>query len=288
MASSLRQRINIKYFMVGYLSLLLLVASVLSGDLTRFLYGLVTVALYAAFDLGWTKLRDHVWYLPVSSWISGLVLANVGPPNPSLWLLVLLPLIAVVGKQLVHLGKSRHIFNPAGLSLLLVTLFVPVVSWWSASVNVWTLVFVLVGGLIILWRQQRWHVVAAFLLVYALGVMAIAALHGADVQALPEVVWSSFANGALVFFATVMLIEPMTSNFPTRANRITFGALVGLFAVASLVGVSYIPIRDLDPLIFGLLLGNLIACLLFLPTAKKPASAALGSQASQAYTGTKL
>lgn len=268
--SSFRQRINIKYFMLAFLGILLLGAAISSGAPERFLFGLAIVALYASFDLVWTRVRDRVWYVPISSLISGLVLANVGPPVPAWPMLILLPFLAVAGKQLLHLGKARHILNPAGFSLLLISFFAPVVTWWTAAMDVWTLLAVSVVGLFILWRQQRFHVAVTFLFVYALCLTGIALTRGAAVQTLPFILRSALVNGPLIFFATVMLIEPITSSFPTRHKRIAYGALVGIFSACGLLLASNLPMPGFDMLIGGLLLGNLAASLLFLPSALRP------------------
>lgn len=265
----LRQRINIKYFMVGYLGVLLLGASIVSGFPERFLYGLVIVGLYASFDLLWTRLRDKVWYVPVSSWISGLVLANVAIPVLSLPVLVLLPFVAVFSKQALHFGKTRHLFNPAAFSLFVLTGITPVVAWWSASANVWMTLSAAVVGVFILWRQRRFHVFISFSLAYALGLSIFAFVQGLNVQALRFVLESSFLNGAVIFFATVMLIEPITSGFSTYKQRAIYGALVGVFSTLGTFLATAVPIAGLDPLIIGLLLGDLAASLLYLP-AKAP------------------
>ncbi len=264
MFSSFRQRINIKYFMVAYLVVLLLGASVFEGAPGRFLSGLTIVALYAFFDLAWTRVRDRVWYLPVSSWISALVLANVGPPAPPWWILMLLPLVAVAGKQLLHLGKSRHVFNPAGFALLVLTFFSPVISWWTVSMNVWMLILAGAAGLFILWRQERFHVAIAFLFVYTVGETAFLLMQGTNLGTVPFALQSVLWNGPLIFFMTVMLIEPVTSNFPTRGNRIVYGIFVGVFSLVILFIAPRISVNDLDPLVAGLLFGNLAASLLFL------------------------
>jgi len=255
--------------MLAYLGVLLLVAAIRSGATERFLFGLIIVALYALFDLIWTRLRDRVWYVPISSLISGLVLANVGPPVPAWPLLILLPFLAVAGKQLLHLGKARHVLNPAGLSLLLISFFAPVVTWWTAAADVWTLLAVSAVGLFILWRQQRFHVAVTFLFVYALCLSGFALTRGAAIQTLPFILRSALLNGPLIFFATVMLIEPITSSFPTRNTRLAYGALVGIFSVGSLWLASSLPMLGFDLSIGGLLLGNLAASLLFLPSASR-------------------
>ena len=105
----LKKLLNIKYFMVGYLGLLVLFSSLYFKDIKMFASGVLIVLLYAAFDLLWTYTRDRVWYLPVSSWISGFVLTIGALPKPPLVILVALPLIAVASKQLLHFGDRKSV-----------------------------------------------------------------------------------------------------------------------------------------------------------------------------------
>src|SRR3989344_1388608 len=103
--------------------------------------GILIAALYAAFDVLWTYLRDRVWYFPESSLISGLILALVGAPAPAFLLLILMPLLAVISKQLLRFGTGRHIFNPAAFSLVvgpILSVFSPRLiglgpTWWGVS-----------------------------------------------------------------------------------------------------------------------------------------------------------
>ena len=92
---SLKQKFNIKYFMVAYLGGFLAYSSISLGLTDRLFKGLVIVILYALFDLIWTYARDRMWYLPTSSWISGLILSLVAIPAPSIMLIILLPLLDV-------------------------------------------------------------------------------------------------------------------------------------------------------------------------------------------------
>ena len=70
-------------------------------------------------------------------------------------------------------------------------------------------------------------------------------------------------GGPIVFFSTVMLVEPITSGFSARKQRAIYGFLCGFFAITVQVVITFNKI-NLDPLITGLLLGNLTASLLFL------------------------
>lgn len=270
MLSDFKRKINIKYFMVAYLGSLFVFSALLQRLPTYLLAGIAIVILYASFDLLWTRVRDHVWYLPVSSLISGFVLSNVALFNPSLTMVVVLPLLAVSSKQLLHFGKNRHVLNPAGFSMTILNLVTPAVSWWSVSWGLLPLVVVSIAGLFILWRQSRWHVSLTFLGAFSLCFALFSVMGGSDFAGVLKSLPAFLVSGQILFFSTVMLIEPVTSGFPTWRNRVTYGALIGFFAAAVSACLRFIPQIQLDPLLVGLLLGNLSASLLFLPPRVSP------------------
>lgn len=223
--------------------------------------GLLVAALYIIFDLFWTYFRDKIWYLPSSSVISGFILAIVGAPAPSLDLLVLLPLIAVASKQLIKLWQLKHIFNPASFSMAILTIFgYQAVSWWGVAWGGPVLYAVLIVGLFILWRQKRFETAFSFLMSYAVFLGILFITQGREVAQLFALLKLQIFDGTTLFFASVMLIEPMTSSFRGMRNRIIYGILVGLAAVLFAVFGQYV--FFLDPLIGGLLVSNLIMSLI--------------------------
>lgn len=228
--------------MVGCLALMLAIATFASGEPKHILQGFLIVAFYAIFDLLWTLVKHKIWYLPVSSLISGLILSLIAAPAASAAYMAVLALAAVFSKQALCWKSGRHIFNPAAFSLGVLYFFTPSISWWApslASKNNLSLIVMLLVGAMIIWKLNKWRVVLPFLAVYALGLGA-----------------TQLFDGTLIFFAAIMLIEPVTSAFSAKESRSAYGALVGAFAVL----LSYF--TSLDPLIFGLLAGNLAAVLL--------------------------
>jgi len=230
------RKIPIKQFMVGYLGLVLALSSYFFGSFEYFIKGILIVFFYSIFDLIWTRVRNKVWYLPQSSIISGLILALIGPALPSMTYIILLPAVAVFSKQIIRFKNGRHIFNPAAFSLVLISFFYPVVSWsgvaWvrHESYFLWVLI---ASGIFILWRQKRWETAFAFLAIYAFF--------------FPD----QLLDGTLIFFMTVILIEPITSFSPTHIGRMAYGAIASSGAIlASYFGAF---VFYLDPLLLGLL-----------------------------------
>ena len=287
MFSRFKQKINIKYFIVGYVGFLLAFSSFYFQDFESLWKGILIVALYAGFDLIWTYLRDKLWYVPVSSLISGFILSIVALPKPPLALIIFLPLAAVASKQFLRLGKNRHVFNPASFGLAFAALFTPAISWWGLAVSsapsrfsdiisrfadpsavlFWIIALV---GIFILWRQNRWHIAIPFIISYSvfLGVFSVVA-RGALPNNLINLLKPPFLDGTTIFFATVMLIEPITSAFPARRQRMLYGVVVGFAAALMIYLVPIFHWPSQDPLVFGLLVGNLAASLLFLPARNK-------------------
>lgn len=259
MWDNLKSKIPIKPFMAVYLGLLFLYFCLAQGQIKIFFTGLLIILVHTAADLIWTYAREHAWHLPLSSIISGLILSLVALPINNILLALLLPLLAVVGKKLINLGKPRHIFNPAALSMALVSLFVPIISWWGVAWSSQLLWIIIPVGTFILWKQNRWQEWLSFLGIYTVGLFLFFTSVAYKIAAIPPLIFLQFFNGPLLFFTTVMLIEPITSTFPTKKQRIFYGASAGFFVI--LLALLKLPV---DPLIYGLLLGNLITSLLFL------------------------
>ena len=244
MLKNIAYRIPIKLFLIGYLLFLLVFSSLYLNSPGNILWGLLIVIFYSALDIAWTYYRKGVLYLPLSSFISALILALVtSTPSQKLFLAFFLALAAVFSKQILRFGGIRHFLNPAAFALAAVSFFSPIISWWGVS---WpgALYLVLPFGLFILWRQRRLESAFAFFIVYAAGVRFNQVL---------------LLDGTIWFFLSVMLIDPITSMVPTKTGRIIYGAVVALLGIFF---TAYLKL-NLDPLIFGLLAANLIKKLLY-------------------------
>ena len=243
---------NIKYFTVIYTGILFAWGSLHFGRLEYFLSGASIVLLYAAFDLLWTYIRDGAWYVPLSSFISGFILALVAFPAPGPFAVFFLPLLAVFSKQAIKLG-GRHIFNPAAFSAAVFGS-----AWWGSAWGKEVLVAIIVVGLIIVFRQRRWESIIAFFASYALLSAALFVAEGKTAGEILLLLKPRLLDGTTIFFATVMLIEPLTTSFPGTRRRVVFSCLVAVVAVILSRGALWLGAGAIDPLLGGLLIGNLV------------------------------
>ena len=183
---------------------------------------LVGVAEVANIVLGKVLRVRPQWE---SALITGLLLWFLYFPatdTTGLAWLGLAALLATASKYLI-VWRGRHVFNPAAAGVVLLALLVwalgqpasaPYTTWWIGSeVLFW---WVVAGCLVVLWRLRRFAhsllfiVVAAALLVWA----------GTDQgQTTTAALESTFYSTAIVFFACVMLTEPLTLG-PRRRHQL--------------------------------------------------------------------
>ncbi len=147
---------------------------------------------------------------------------------------------AIVSKYVISLYKS-HVFNPAAAGAYIAgELFHRYPAWWVGTK--FMIPLVVIGGLLILRKMKRFSLVLAFLAVFLL-YLIYGTSGGGDVHFL----WRELISTQVLFFAIVMLTEPLTS--PTLASRfLPYAAIVG-------VGYSVTKLKISPEL--SLLIGNL-------------------------------
>ena len=137
-------------------------------------------------------------------------------------------LIAIASKFVVRL-RGKHVFNPANLALVVVTLtferaWLSSGQWGSAALGAFALACL---GSIVLNRARRAETTIAFLLAYALLVFGRATWLG-DPLSIPL---HQLQNGALLIFAFFMISDPKTTP-DSAAGRWFYGTFVAALAYA--------------------------------------------------------
>ena len=181
-----------------------------------------------------------------SDYITALILALIITPftdQASLIFLVTAAVVAQASKYIIA-WKGKHVFNPTAFAVVLTYFAINQgASWWVG--NMWTLPLIVIGGLLVTRKLQKFDLVLSFLVV-----------------ALVAVLWSSpsietlktyLINSPILFFAFVMLPEPLTTP-PTKSLRIAYGALVGLFLSPSISFGSFYMTPEL-----ALVIGNIFS-----------------------------
>jgi ferredoxin-NADP reductase/Na+-transporting NADH:ubiquinone oxidoreductase subunit NqrB len=160
-----------------------------------------------------------------SAYITALILALIIPPLSSAQGIVFLAAaggLAIASKYILAIHK-KHIFNPAAIAVVLTALAAgQAASWWVGSAPL--LPFVLVGGILLVRKIQRWELVLSFLVMAVVSTTFFSLIGGGGIVTNLHQIG---LNSALFFLAFVMLTEPMTSPSTTK-KQVWYGALAGL------------------------------------------------------------
>lgn len=203
---------------------------------TLFLF-LACVGFTVCFDLLFTYLKSRILFVPYAAIVTGLIMALIIDRSSTWFYIATAAAIAMGIKNFVRVD-GRHIFNPAASGLFLLgLLFHQYVSWWGVSLqNIIFFLILLLPAIISFFRFKKYYSILAY--IFSSTVISRFLL--------------TVLDPTILFFATVMLPEPMTSPVNYK-KQIIYGALVAIIPF-----VLTIPLVGGDPLLLALLLGNLI------------------------------
>jgi ferredoxin-NADP reductase/Na+-translocating ferredoxin:NAD+ oxidoreductase RnfD subunit len=189
-----------------------------------------------------------------SMYITALILALIisppsSPHDGAYFAIAAWASIWAMASKYVFAVRNKHIFNPAAFAVALTALTInQSASWWVGTFSM--LPFVLVTGLLIVRKIRRADLMLGFFPVALISVIASGIVRHVNPFTLT---WGTFVDTPILFFAFVMLTEPLTAPH-TKNLRIMYGALVGfLFAPWVHVGSLYFTPE------LALLVGNVFA-----------------------------
>jgi len=232
------------YRLVLYYLIVLAVAAAAFSSFGMLPLNPLSLAVSTAIILAvcWGANRLFAWAFDAqtnaeSFLITGLILALIITPPAFTFagvsFLIWASIFAMASKYILAIRK-KHLFNPAAFAVALTALALnQYASWWVGG-NLVLLPFVLAGGLLVVRKLQRFDLVFSFLAAAAAGIILTNPL--LDPATAAE---KAFLHTSILFFAFVMLTEPLTTP-PTRSRRILYGAFVGaIFSPAIHVGSIY-------------------------------------------------
>jgi ferredoxin-NADP reductase/Na+-transporting NADH:ubiquinone oxidoreductase subunit NqrB len=233
------------YRLVLYYLLALIVVAAIFGAVGILPYSPVAIIFTTVFLVFLAWLTNGILaYLfnaqpnAESAYITALILALIitpGEPNNLSFAMFLFWAIvfAMASKYILTIGK-KHIFNPAAVAVVITAFAMnQSASWWIGG-NLPMMAFIIIGGLLIVRKIQRFDLALAFLggtivsdLVTHIGYDPLSTLQKVALHT------------PIFFFASIMITEPLTTP-ATRPWRIEYGALVGLlFSPAIHLGSIY-------------------------------------------------
>lgn len=231
--------------------------------INTFVFLLVVISTTLLADFVFLKLRNIKPFLLSAALVTSLILSLILNPSLPIYQTVIICALAIFSKNFIRVGNS-HIFNPAGLGVFLGgIIFNYSVSWWAVSfqkllpLGLLNLLFFLIlisPSFASALRMKRYMIIAPFLVIYSLGLQFLGGFN------LQNLINTTF-DPTVLFFALVMLPEPMTTP-NRRLQQILFGIFVAFISLLVSLPIFNTEVlgRSLvaDPLILGLLLGNLI------------------------------
>lgn len=179
------------------------------------------------------RVPSNIESVYATAFILMLIIAPFKSVN-DFWFLGWAALLAMASKYILAVNK-KHIFNPAALAVALTAIILHQSAYWWVG-NLYMTPFVLLGGLLMVRKIRRTDLVVSFFVVAVVTVLGFSFLRGENpLLVLENVLFYS----PILFFACVMLTEPMTTP-PTRNLRILYGGLVGfLFFTPVHIGSVY-------------------------------------------------
>jgi ferredoxin-NADP reductase/Na+-translocating ferredoxin:NAD+ oxidoreductase RnfD subunit len=215
------------YYTAGLLAIAFLLGffKLVPEDPTALTFSLVLI-------VGTCWLTNHVFAtllrVPVNAesfYITALILALILPPvtaadHLGVGGVVLASVTAIASKFVLAIGR-KHVFNPVAIGVAVSALVLDQPATWWVGGNVTFLPFVLLGGLLVTRKVQRFDMIGAYILadLVATCLTTSPAMYG-------EALKDTFIYSPLLFAGFAMLTEPLTAAHGKR-SRLAYGAIIG-------------------------------------------------------------
>lgn len=177
------------------------------------------------------KIFAYVFKVPTnfeSVYITALILSLIIAPIKDIHFLpfIFWASIWASASKFIFTVNKKHLFNPAAVAVLITGLGITgSASWWVGTAPMMPVV--LIGGILIVKKIRRWDLVITFLIA---GLSTIFILSFFNNSQLVPLFTKIFLDSPILFFAFVMLTEPLTTP-PGRTYRMVYASLIGfLFA----------------------------------------------------------
>jgi ferredoxin-NADP reductase len=188
------------------------------------------ISIILSVGISYASNRLFGWLFGVrphaeSAIITGLILSLLFSPPATLiaGLKLLLVVIIANASKYILVIRGRHIFNPAAVAIVIASVSgIAYASWWIATPGLLIVTIVCVG--LILYKTYKFQMALVFIATAMAMIILQAVLNGTVSE---QVITTSLTSWPLVFFAGVMLSEPLTLA-PRRAQQLAIAAGIGI------------------------------------------------------------
>lgn len=219
------------YRLVLYILISYAVLSIIFGAFNIINYSPVGL-LISLFAILATCLFFNIFYSKLfraatnveSVYITALILYFIMiPAGPGGVLFAVFASFLAISSKFVLAIKMKNIFNPAAIAaVLLGALGIGFQLWWIGVPAF--LPFTVIGGILIVRKIRKFGVVLSFLFVATLTALVFGFIKGGTPA---EVLAFMYTSGPIIFFASIMFIEPATTP-PTFKKQLIYSLIVGV------------------------------------------------------------
>jgi len=190
----------------------------------------------------WLTGNTFSWIFKVprnkeSDYITGLILSLIFSPANSkhdFLILAAAGFIASASKYIIAPFR-RHVFNPAAFGAFTVGILLnEYPSWWVGTK--YMLPIVIIGGWLILRKTNRFILDTIFIATVFL-IVIVQALSGSSITDMLNLLWLTISATPLLFFAYIMVVEPLTSP-PGKIKYIPYALLVAILYSVNKFGLN--------------------------------------------------
>lgn len=197
------------------------------------------------------KAVTNVESVFITALILSLIISPKLPLNASF--LVIASIFAMAAKYFPTIEK-RHVFNPAAASVAAISLLSSEHSatWWIGTPTMF--IPVAIGGLLLVRKIRRVDMITYFFSAYFFLISIFSIIHTGFLMDLFRAWQTSFLKTSVVFFACVMLTEPLTSPTIKKTQRLYAILVAILYATPQIrfLGIELTPE-------LSLIIGNVFA-----------------------------
>lgn len=227
------KRLDPKDALIPVLVILGIIGSVILGSYKAAVQMFSCLAFALVFEIAVSKIKKEPFFIPKSGMITALITSLIVAPNQPLYIALVIVFVALLSKHLIKI--NRNIFNPANFGLAIGGFFGVLESWWGAS----SMLLIAVLGSFLAWRVKRIWLALSFLVSH----LTLYFVFFKDLYAT--------LNAPMLFFALIMLIEPITS--PKKTG---LGVFIGIFT--AFLGLALSFLYPAYNIVYALAMANLL------------------------------